>query len=141
MPYFQQKGKNKNPYHANKKYHYRRYIISQTQKSSDEDLKENKNNLDEKSKNRTSSEELKEEEPEEENPLLEVLKTCEWFLKEALLMLEREKNIIVNLNEEKMNLTGQVNEYSSSKSRILHTESITFKSSIYCLLCYVFLCQ
>jgi hypothetical protein len=29
QPYFQQKGKNKNPNYTNSKYYYRRYILSE----------------------------------------------------------------------------------------------------------------
>jgi hypothetical protein len=40
------------------------------------------------------SEDIKEEVLD---PLQQILRTCEWLLKEALLVLEREKSTIVNL--------------------------------------------
>ena len=36
---------------------------------------------------------------------------CEWYLKEALVVLEKEKSIIVNLEDEEKGLTEQANEY------------------------------
>ena len=36
---------------------------------------------------------------EPQNKLKEVLTVCEWYLKEALVVLEKEKNIIVNLED------------------------------------------
>lgn len=38
-------------------------------------------------------------------------------------------------------MTEQVNEYYFQLLRKLYSEYINFKGSIYCLLCYVFLCQ
>jgi hypothetical protein len=48
---------------------------------------------------------------EPENKLKEVLTMCEWYLKEALVVLEKEKSIIVNLEDEEKGLTEQANEY------------------------------
>ena len=45
LPYFQQKGKNKNPNYTNKKFYYRRYVLSeyeQTIKSNPEQAEEKK---------------------------------------------------------------------------------------------------
>ena len=36
---------------------------------------------------------------------------CESYLKDALIILEKEKSIILNLEDEEKGLTKQVNEY------------------------------
>lgn len=53
-------------------------------------------------------------------------------MKDALVILEKEKSIILNLEDEEKGLTKQVNEK-------LYSEFITYKSSIFNLLCYVYL--
>lgn len=52
---------------------------------------------------------IKKEEETVASKVKEVLNLCQWYLREALIILEKEKNIIVNLEDEEKGLTAQVN--------------------------------
>lgn len=85
QPYFQQKNKNKNPAFTNGKANYRRYVLP---------TEERRGETTEGVAGRVQ----------------EALLLGEWYLKQALSFLEKEKSIIVNLEGEEKGLTEQVNE-------------------------------